>query len=203
MASETSGPKGQPYFTALGAPAIDVDPGIVSDYAADNGNRKSLSRTDRLALPVVWEGLEAHDQTDKGRYEYIGGSWVRRQLLKLGSGRYNGNGVLVGTPAWTDLITITAVSTGGVCSADWTASFFNGASGANRSDTFQVVCDGVLIWDQTRSDVPLATGSVGVSATGLAESSPGAGTHTWKLQGNASVSTAVQVRNATLKITEV
>lgn len=78
MASELSGTKNQPYFLASGAPAIDVDPGLVADYAAEVGNRKVGTNTERLALTGkdLWDGLEFYETDTNDQYVYEDGSWV-------------------------------------------------------------------------------------------------------------------------------
>lgn len=78
MASESSGPKDQPYFSSSGAPAIDVDPGLVADYAALVGNRKVLTTAQRLALTgkAVWDGLEVWDTDLKSLFVRDTGAWV-------------------------------------------------------------------------------------------------------------------------------
>lgn len=67
MASELKGTKNQPYFSAAGAPAIDVDPGIVADYAAYVGNHKEGTSAERGALAGadLWDGL-LFTETDTG-----------------------------------------------------------------------------------------------------------------------------------------
>jgi len=72
MASETNGPKGQPWFAATGAPAIDVDPTEVADYAAMMGNHVADTAAKRATnlLPdgqtPVYTGL-VWTETDTGR----------------------------------------------------------------------------------------------------------------------------------------
>lgn len=87
MASELTGAKNQPYFLATGAPAIDVDPGLVSDYAAKVGNHKVGLATDRAALTGkdVWDGL-SFTETDTGKtYQYLA-SWSGWNLIGTRSG---------------------------------------------------------------------------------------------------------------------
>jgi len=78
MASESTGVKDQPYFAASGAPQIDVDPGIVADYAALVGNRKVGTTTERNALSdkALWEGLAFRDITLGLEYVRRSGAWV-------------------------------------------------------------------------------------------------------------------------------
>lgn len=120
----------------------------------------------------------------------------------LGSARLatGANPTLVASPSWTTLVSVTATSVGGLCEASWNAVHFNGSSGANRSDNFRVTCDGTQIDDTLTYDVLLTGGTNGVPAGFIHRSTPGAGSHTWALQANASAATSVQVRNAVLTI---
>lgn len=81
MASELTGDKDQPYFRDVGVPAIDVDPGIVANYAALVGNHKEGTSAERLALAgkTRWEGL-LFTETDTGLiWSYlptVAGGWT-------------------------------------------------------------------------------------------------------------------------------
>ena len=80
MASESRGSKGQPYFAANGAPQIDVDPGIVSDYSAEVGNRKvgTTAQRNALAGDDVWDGLLFGDTSIGVDFRYLAGTgWQR------------------------------------------------------------------------------------------------------------------------------
>lgn len=83
MAAETYGTKGQPHFSASGAPAIDVDPSSVADYAALVGNVIIGTAAQRTANVVpngsgvaVWDGLFWEDTTDGFTYKRVAGAWV-------------------------------------------------------------------------------------------------------------------------------
>lgn len=83
MAAETYGTKGQPQFSSAGAPAIDVDPSSVADYAALVGNYIIDTAAHRTANVVpgssgkpVWDGLFWYDTTDGFTYKRVSGSWV-------------------------------------------------------------------------------------------------------------------------------
>jgi hypothetical protein len=80
VASESTGAKNQPYFSATGAPEIDVDPGVVSDYAAKVGNRRVGTTAERNAATGkdVWPGLEWYDTTEDAAYVRTSSStWAR------------------------------------------------------------------------------------------------------------------------------
>jgi len=100
MASESTGNRDQPYFASNGAPAIDVDPGIVSDFAAEVGTRRTGTKAEREALSgkKIFEGLAFGDTSLKAEFKVIDGSW--KQVLgdtgwvtpSLGSGWTNESG---------------------------------------------------------------------------------------------------------------
>lgn len=83
MSAETHGDKGQPHFDALGAPAIDVDPSSVADYAALVGNRISDTQANRLAnvfpnasgKPIT-DGIEWYETDTGDTYLRDQGSWA-------------------------------------------------------------------------------------------------------------------------------
>jgi hypothetical protein len=82
MAVDTYGSKGEPQFTDAGAPDLAVDDNAVSKYAADYGNYKVGTTSQRTADTVsgkVWQGLQWLDTSEKRLYWYDGG-W------KLGAG---------------------------------------------------------------------------------------------------------------------
>ncbi|WP_223690117.1 hypothetical protein [Leifsonia poae] len=83
MSADRYGTKGQPQFDAVGAPAIDVDPSSVADYAATVGNHIVGTTAQRNANVVpgpsgkaVWDGLYWSDTTDGCTYKRIAGAWV-------------------------------------------------------------------------------------------------------------------------------
>lgn len=129
-------------------------------------------------------------------------AWRKLSRYRLGRNELATATVIAGTPTYTDLATVTATSHGGLCTAEWSVHYQNAASGANRGATFRVTCDGVALAPIAISvDVPLAT-NLGSVMSYRHESTPVAGAHTWKLQGNATVANAVTVIPALLEIFE-
>ncbi|MGG7510915.1 hypothetical protein [Plantibacter sp. YIM 135249] len=132
-----------------------------------------------------------------------GSTWVIASTRRLGNARRNTDLVIAGPGAvWTDLLAVSATTTGGLCVADFKAKYRNGNSGAFRSAKFRVLCDGVQIGDIVEFSAPLDAVATGYSAAFDMESTPTAGTHTWVLQGQASTASAVFVSNGVMTVTE-
>ena len=109
LSSESSGPKNQPYFAANGAPEIDVDPGLVADYAAKVGNRRVGTTAERNAAAGkdLWESLIWGDTSDGNEYKRTGSAWIRQSApVAMAAGRSqivtpagSGSSVTVNLPA--------------------------------------------------------------------------------------------------------
>lgn len=82
MAADSYGSKNQPHFAETGTPDIAGDPTLVSDYAANVGNRKVGLSSARTALSGsdVWDGLQFSETDTKATYLYsvAGGGWLLR-----------------------------------------------------------------------------------------------------------------------------
>lgn len=130
-----------------------------------------------------------------------GSGWPLGAGRRLGSNRNNSANTLPANPAWMDLCTVTATTAGGLCAAGWAIHALNGNSGAARTMTVRVVCDGVQVDDAITYDLPLSDTN-GRSAAYNVESTPGAASHVWKLQAYASANPTVIVQHAVLTVTE-
>lgn len=115
--------------------------------------------------------------------------------------------VLAATPAWTDLAVVTATTYGGTIAVRWLANMFNGGSGSDRTGQFQVVCDGTSL--VTTPALTVAIGSVvsgqngpRITKGGNIVHTPTTGSHTWKVQGNASAASTLISSFATLTVVE-
>jgi len=77
MARDSSGPKGQPRYDALGVPADAADLTELGDYAALVGNRKALTSAQRQALSGSdrWVGLEVAETDTNLTYIYTAEGW--------------------------------------------------------------------------------------------------------------------------------
>ncbi|GAB3293077.1 gp53-like domain-containing protein [Pseudoclavibacter terrae] len=89
MAVNSYGPKGRRIFDGNRSPDTAVDLTELGIAIAQNGNRKTGTRLERLALtdnPSAenqrWEGLEFYqtDGSDAGSWIFTGGEWKRQRL---------------------------------------------------------------------------------------------------------------------------
>lgn len=78
MTKSSNGSKNQPLYANGDAPDVAVNANEVSNYAALVGNRKVLTKAQRLALAGsdVWNGIEVWDTDDLVAYGRIAGAWV-------------------------------------------------------------------------------------------------------------------------------
>lgn len=78
MARDSSGPKNEPNYSGLGAPADAADLTEVATYAARMGNRRTDTSTNRAAATGadLWEGLEWQETDTGNTLMYLSGSWV-------------------------------------------------------------------------------------------------------------------------------
>src|SRR3954470_13706106 len=79
---------------------------------------------------------------NNGDYTWSGSAWIRSSSGRLGRGRLAANTIVVAANNWTDIATVSATSTGRICTADWAATLYNSNSGSNRTASIRVTCDG-------------------------------------------------------------
>lgn len=141
--------------------------------------------------------------SETGRFESWNGTrWAQASRSELGSSTTGLGGTLAATPAWSDILIVTATTLGGQVAIDYDVALTNANSGANRDAAVRVTCDGVEIdgWSFT---CPFVAGvSAPVFPSLQVFHTPTAGSHTWKVQGNASVANAVQVLKGSVTVTE-
>lgn len=198
--TEGSGPEGLPAFT--NTPQTTADLNKLRDLVVLRGNSRKGTFADMNALvaPEVFDGLTFY-ATDVGRTFLYQGGWIPLTQRTLGAASVTGPVIVPQSPTYADVVSVTAVSHGGVCEVDWRATIYNGLSGANRVVALRVVVDGVVIGTVLNLDVSTAI-TQGDVASFLASSTPAAGTHTWKLQMNCSAAAACGFKNSTIKVTE-
>lgn len=145
----------------------------------------AVSRTDLPGCPLqIWTGARW--------------SWHRQ----IGKGKLSAATLVAQTPGWTDLITVTATSLGGEVTVDFNAHLTNPNSGANQDAAVKVLCDGVEI-DSFSFTIPLVSGVVNPAFPSQKFfHTPAAGSHTWKLQANATALNSVNAARASMTVTE-
>lgn len=110
---------------------------------------------------------------------------------------------ITGANTWNDVTTLAVNTLGRPALVEWTAIHRNANSGAARVVDYRIV-QGV---SQTQAgdihsyDAPLTAGLTGYGAAGAASATPAAGSTTWRLQARCSVSAAVIISRASLKVT--
>jgi hypothetical protein len=109
--------------------------------------------------------------------------------------------ILTGTPSWTDLTSVVAVATGRPVKVHWSVTVYNSGSGADRTASVRVVVDtSTVLGSVTNFNVPLP--SPRISRAQINAHTPAAGSHTWTLQANASIPSALQAEVGTLTVIE-
>jgi hypothetical protein len=183
-----------------GSPTVVVNP---ARYAAAGGILPVADNAERTALSA-YEGLIV-DQKDVDRlYRHNGTRWAQVGLTELGHTTTGLGGTLAASPAWSDLLIVTATSLGGEVCIDYDVTLTNANSGAHRSGAIQVTCDGTAI-DPWAFTAPYISGiSVPLPLSLKVFHTPAAGTHTWKIQGQAGASDAssIQVLKGSMTVTE-
>lgn len=133
MARDSSGPKNEPQYAALGASADAADLTELGAYAALVGNRKVLTSAQRVALAGLdrWVGLEVLETDTEVRYRYTASGWKRVSELRAFASVKPGS---VLTNVATDVagLTISTAPVGVPCIVKVTLDAINGASGASR-----------------------------------------------------------------------
>lgn len=116
-------------------------------------------------------------------------------------------GVSSGATTWTDVATVTASCDASPVAVRFSLVFLNGGSGADRTANLRVICDatqlttvgGTTAW----SNIPVPLAAPRVPRFGAFEHTPSAATHTWKLQANASIASAVYAESASMTVVEL
>lgn len=195
-----AGPEGLPAFT--NTPQTTADFNEVRDLIVKRGNSRkgTAAEMNALVAPEAFDGLTFY-ATDIGRTFIYQGGWVPLTTRVLGSTIVTGPTIVAASPSWTDVMSLTATSHGGVCEVDWCAVAYNSASGATRLVSFRVLLDGSAIGPTLSFDVTTSAG-IGQLQSFFVSSTPAAGSHTWKLQMNCSAAPACGFKNSTLKVTE-
>lgn len=109
------------------------------------------------------------------------------------------------TTSYVTYATLTAVSRGGLVVVDCSGMAINANSGATKSISYRVQCDGVTVGTAvTGIDVPYLSGQNPFTTfVETFSSTPLFGSHIWTLQVLASANTSVTLRRPKLKVTEI
>jgi hypothetical protein len=136
----------------------------------------------------------------------VGGVWAPERILITEGGRALGASTYVLTTSYTDIpsATVTATVPAGPVRVTAIAMLWNGESGDHRTAELQIMCDGVKVGDSL-TGIGLANilTSGGVDSTVIINHSPGAGSHTWKVQGKASNNSSVVAKRVVLIVEKV
>lgn len=173
----------------------------LTNYSPRTGARGGI-----VPVPASSSRLPAYDGEPRwhptlGLQIGVGGAWRRAADTVLGEGHGAPGTVLAGSPAWSDLVTVTASTSGGLCAARWLGASFNGQSGADRTADWRVICDGAEVGAGYTVPLPLS-GLPTRTRSAVVTSTPTAGAHTWTLQARGSVASAVVLDAAQLTVTE-
>ncbi|MEW9874042.1 hypothetical protein [Arthrobacter sp. HS15c] len=158
--------------------------------------------TERAEITSPAQGQEI-DRRDTGRREKWNGTrWALAAATELGHSLAGSSGAIAQTPSWTDLHTVTGTTQGGEVAISYAIALANGNSGAHRDAAVRITCDGGEI-DGWTFTIPYIAGiQVPFNPSLLVEHTPTAGSHTWKIQGNASAAGAVVVLKGSVAVTE-
>ncbi|MDQ5862184.1 MAG: hypothetical protein M3536_07975 [Actinomycetota bacterium] len=181
-----------------GSPTVVLNP---ARYAAAGGILPVANDAERTAL-TAYEGLRV-DQFDVDRtYRHNGTRWGQVGPTELGKSSTGVGGTLAETPAFSDILIVTATTLGGEVCIDYNVALTNANSGAHRDAAVRVTCDGAEI-DGWSFAAPYVAGiEAPVFPSLQVFHTPTAGAHTWKVQGNASISGAVRVLRGSVTVTE-
>lgn len=176
----------------------------VPNVTARTALAAAIGWTPTAAEPLrVWRG----DATPTPREEWYDGTrWHVAADLTLGYGRLTTTPTVAGTPNWTNLASVTALTLGGPCLIRTHVVLGNGNSGAPRLGSFRVVMDGTALTAPIGIDMylDLISGNNTVPRAGgyTWDHQPAAGTHTWTLQGNGSAAGSVIAYQGELSVVE-
>lgn len=181
-----------------GAPTVTLN---TARYVTAGAILPVANDAERTAL-TGYEGLRV-DQLDVDRtYRHNGTRWAQAAEAELGHALTGVGGTLAATPSWSDLLVVTATSLGGEVIVSYNVALVNANSGDHRDAAVRITCDGAEI-DGWSFKAPYIAGiQVPVFPSLDVSHTPAAGSHTWKIQGNASVASAIQIIKGSMTVTE-
>jgi hypothetical protein len=207
LAHDSLGARLAPQYAGTGAPSDAADLSEVATYAATYGNYAAETSTARGARTgsSLWAGLMVTETDTNLTWLYTTG-W---QLLGHGSLYWRGDSYVTLSSTFATAYTaiaglsVAATTIGGRVKVRLEGSLVNANSGAARTAQLKLLCDGTQVGDVSPvQNVPFISA---VSAQGFvlpATHTPAAGSHTWTVQGLASIAAAVQIGTAFLSVEE-
>jgi len=168
---------------------------VVSQY--DSAAQADTARPDPVdGIVRFLRDLKRFQGRRNGAWQSLSGD------VTLGDGYLAAVTLMSDTAGWTDVATVTATATGRAVTCRWNGSGFNGASGADRTGAWRVVVDtSTVLGSFTGVPYPVA-GLPHVFRSAAYKHTPSAGSHTWKLQAQASVASAVYCEAGWLAVVE-
>lgn len=197
----TNGTNGKDGLIAAGM-ILDWPSGVPAPIFAKDCNGAAVSRSLYSALYGVvgnkygsGDGSTTFNLPDFKTEQVVLGEAYRGNLAQY-----------VLTASFTDIpgMSVTAKSDGSPVRVDISQILANGGSGADRVATVQLLCDNVVvaIWNNNRIALS-GGGDERYTFAQALEHTPGAGSHTWKVQAVASISSAVVAHHGTIVVNQV
>lgn len=178
----------------LAAPRVAARGGIIPLSSAADRDRLLIAGSPTAPVYIELGG---------STYKSNGTSWRAVGTVTIAHESLPAKVTSAGGATWGTLLTASGWSAGGTVRATWDAVAVNGNSGLDRAVQYRVLCDGAVIGRGAYGpqSVPLA-GMPKVFAGFHIEHAPTSGTHTWVLQSNATIASAVEIDAAALTIEE-
>lgn len=161
--------------------------------------------TERAEITAPVQG-QLIDRRDTGLSERWNGTrWAQAALARIGESTHippTPKTTLAVSGSWTDIATVAAASLGGQVTVGYKVTLANANSGADMDAAVRVTCDGVEVDGWTIPCQNVAGKVIPVSPSLDVFHTPAAGTHTWKIQGNAAVASSIQIFRGSITVTE-
>lgn len=158
--------------------------------------------TERAEITTPLQGQVIERRDTGGRERWNGTRWTQAALTQIGRGSLGAVATLAGTPSWTDLASVTGTTLGGEVTIDFNTTLINANSGDDRTAAVRVTCDGVEVDSYSFFMLYKASANIPGYPAQKFFHTPAAGSHTWTLQGNANVGSAVQAIKGSMTVQE-
>ena len=167
------------------------------------GTQVVANATARALITPV-EGMRVYQADIDSELVYQGSRWKWIEAPHR-LGQNLGADVATITASYVTYATVTATSLGGVVEIDYSAWLYDGSSGAARTFSIKVQCDGVDVGTPlTTIGLPYISGqNPGAGIRSIVSHTPSAGSHTWTVQALASAASAVGIRVPLVIVNEI